>query len=72
MEAARLLTEGLAACEEAVLADLDLLLRWVALRLADANMQSSVKILDFTKELFAYLATIVRLGLIWSEACPWP
>lgn len=64
MEAARLLSEGLTSCEEAVLADLDLLLRWVALRLADANMQSSVKILDFTKELFAHLCSRVGLCLL--------
>ena len=55
VEAARLLTEALPQCQEAVCADLDLLLRWIALRMADANMQSSLKILDFNKELFAQL-----------------
>ena len=70
--AACLLMEGLPSCQEAVQAGLDLLLRWVALRMADANMQSSLKILEFTRHLLVQLTgQVCRLEHATSSQCDW-
>ena len=40
---------------DAMLAALDLLLRWIVLRVCDANPQALTKVLELARELLEYL-----------------
>ena len=46
---------------EAALSSLDLLLRWAALRICDANTQSLLKVLEMCRALLDLCATAVCL-----------
>lgn len=56
MEAADVLLTQLNSLEAEVMSCMDLLLRWVVLRMCDANTQCLLKVLDVTKALFTLMA----------------
>lgn len=55
MEAADLLTAQIEPLAREVMSCMDLLLRWVVLRICEANTQCLLKVLDVTKALFALM-----------------
>ncbi|KAK9814323.1 hypothetical protein WJX72_004049 [[Myrmecia] bisecta] len=55
MDAAGMILQQLPELSDAVLASLDLLFKWVAMRVCDGNTQSLLKILELCQELFNFL-----------------
>ena len=55
-----MLSEALPRMLEAVEASLDLILRWVVLRVCDGNTQCLLRVLDLARQLLDLLGDVVR------------
>jgi len=60
MEAADIILRQLGDVPKEAMSCMDLLLRWLVLRMCDANTQCLLKVLDLTKALFTLMVDQVR------------
>ena len=65
MEAADVLLTQLSGLEDEVMSCMDLLLRWVVLRMCDANTQCLLKVQEVTKALFTVMAQQVGVSCLF-------
>ena len=60
MDAADVIISQLDSLQNEAMSCMDLLLRWIVIRICDANTQCLLRVLDLTKALFNLMASKVR------------